>query len=119
VRFPGDIAHRHVCLSEPVVAHMVTTVPQVASVRADGPCEAVALTALLGSPAGTNYAELSAAIRLTSVPSRSTLTVTVSPAVSGRWASRPWRPHSSARHPPPQVPDPNPSPGMTQVPRDA
>ena len=29
VRFPGDIAHRHVCLSERVVVHMVTTVPQI------------------------------------------------------------------------------------------
>ncbi|WP_158839955.1 helix-turn-helix domain-containing protein [Saccharothrix deserti] len=29
VRFPGDIPHRHVCLSDRVVAHMVTTVPQV------------------------------------------------------------------------------------------
>ncbi|MGQ4618840.1 helix-turn-helix domain-containing protein [Nocardia sp. R7R-8] len=29
VRFPGDIPHRYVCLSERVVAHMVTTVPQV------------------------------------------------------------------------------------------
>jgi Cupin domain len=29
VRFPGDIEHRHVCLSERVAAHMVTTVPQV------------------------------------------------------------------------------------------
>ncbi|MEU6196648.1 XRE family transcriptional regulator [Streptomyces sp. NPDC047061] len=28
-RFPGDIPHRHVCLSERVVAHMVTTLPQV------------------------------------------------------------------------------------------
>jgi transcriptional regulator with XRE-family HTH domain len=28
VRFPGDIAHRYVCLSERVVAHVVTTVPQ-------------------------------------------------------------------------------------------
>jgi transcriptional regulator with XRE-family HTH domain len=29
VRFPGDVPHRHVCLSERVVAHMVTTLPQV------------------------------------------------------------------------------------------
>jgi transcriptional regulator with XRE-family HTH domain len=29
VRFPGDVPHRHVCLSDRVVAHMVTTVPQV------------------------------------------------------------------------------------------
>ncbi|MFK0159806.1 helix-turn-helix domain-containing protein [Streptomyces sp. NPDC090493] len=28
-RFPGDIPHRHVCLSERAVAHMVTTLPQV------------------------------------------------------------------------------------------
>ncbi|MGW6281289.1 helix-turn-helix domain-containing protein [Kribbella sp. NPDC055071] len=28
VRFPGDVAHRHVCLSERVVAHLVTTLPQ-------------------------------------------------------------------------------------------
>jgi hypothetical protein len=29
VRFPGDIPHRHVCLSDRVVAHIVTTVPQI------------------------------------------------------------------------------------------
>lgn len=29
VRFPGDIEHRYVCLSDRVIAHMVTTVPQV------------------------------------------------------------------------------------------
>lgn len=29
VRFPGDIPHRHVCLSDRVVAHMVTTIPQI------------------------------------------------------------------------------------------
>lgn len=29
VRFPGDVPHRHVCLTDRVVAHMVTTVPQV------------------------------------------------------------------------------------------
>ncbi|MCP2321250.1 helix-turn-helix protein [Nocardia amikacinitolerans] len=29
VRFPGDVPHRHLCLSERVVAHMVTTIPQV------------------------------------------------------------------------------------------
>jgi transcriptional regulator with XRE-family HTH domain len=29
VRFPGDIPHRHICLSDRVVAHVVTTVPQV------------------------------------------------------------------------------------------
>jgi len=29
VRFPGDVPHRHVCLSERVVAHIVTTVPQI------------------------------------------------------------------------------------------
>ncbi|MEO3785760.1 helix-turn-helix domain-containing protein [Actinocorallia sp. B10E7] len=28
-RFPGDSPHRHVCLSERVVAHMVTTIPQI------------------------------------------------------------------------------------------
>ncbi|MFE7030789.1 helix-turn-helix domain-containing protein [Streptomyces sp. NPDC057621] len=33
-RFPGDIPHQHVCLSERVVAHMVTTLPQV---RQSGP----------------------------------------------------------------------------------
>jgi quercetin dioxygenase-like cupin family protein len=29
VRFPGDIPHRHACLSDRVLAHVVTTVPQV------------------------------------------------------------------------------------------
>ncbi|MEU1548395.1 XRE family transcriptional regulator [Nocardia sp. NPDC005745] len=29
VRFPGDVAHRHICLSERVVAHMVSTIPQL------------------------------------------------------------------------------------------
>ena len=29
VRFPGDVPHRHTCLSDRVVAHMVTTLPQV------------------------------------------------------------------------------------------
>ncbi|GCD88629.1 helix-turn-helix domain-containing protein [Nocardioides sp. LS1] len=29
VRFPGDVSHVHTCLSERVVAHMVTTLPQV------------------------------------------------------------------------------------------
>lgn len=29
VRFPGDVPHRYVCLSDRVVAHLVTTVPQV------------------------------------------------------------------------------------------
>jgi transcriptional regulator with XRE-family HTH domain len=29
VRFPGDVPHQHTCLSDKVVAHMVTTVPQV------------------------------------------------------------------------------------------
>ncbi|WNM31678.1 XRE family transcriptional regulator [Streptomyces sp. Li-HN-5-11] len=33
VRFPGDVPHRHVCLSERVAAHMVTTLPQVRQVR--------------------------------------------------------------------------------------
>ncbi|WP_067445265.1 helix-turn-helix domain-containing protein [Nocardia alba] len=28
-RFPGDVAHRHVCLSERAVAHVVTTIPQI------------------------------------------------------------------------------------------
>ncbi|MFJ2756431.1 helix-turn-helix domain-containing protein [Nocardioides sp. NPDC087217] len=28
VRFPGDVQHRHTCLSERVVAHVVTTLPQ-------------------------------------------------------------------------------------------
>jgi transcriptional regulator with XRE-family HTH domain len=28
-RFPGDVPHRHVCLSDRVTAHMVTTIPQV------------------------------------------------------------------------------------------
>ncbi|MFD6822012.1 helix-turn-helix domain-containing protein [Streptomyces sp. NPDC060085] len=28
-RFPGDVPHRHMCLSERAVAHMVTTVPQL------------------------------------------------------------------------------------------
>src|SRR6516165_9652424 len=58
-------------------------------------------------------------MRLINVPSRSTVTVTVSPAASAGLASRPCRPQSSARHPPPQVPDPSTSPGSTQVPRDA
>lgn len=38
-KFPGDIAHRHVCVSDRVVAHMVTTVPPV---RQFGPTEAKA-----------------------------------------------------------------------------
>jgi transcriptional regulator with XRE-family HTH domain len=29
VRFPGDVPYQHTCLSERVVAHIVTTVPQV------------------------------------------------------------------------------------------
>lgn len=29
VRFPGDVAHSYVCLTERALAHMVTTVPQV------------------------------------------------------------------------------------------
>jgi quercetin dioxygenase-like cupin family protein len=29
VRFPGDVAHRLVCLSDRAVLHMVTTLPQV------------------------------------------------------------------------------------------
>lgn len=28
VRFPGDVPHRHLCLSDRAVAHMVTTLPQ-------------------------------------------------------------------------------------------
>jgi transcriptional regulator with XRE-family HTH domain len=28
VRFPGDVPHRHTCLSDRVVAHVVTTIPQ-------------------------------------------------------------------------------------------
>ncbi|MFF3670867.1 cupin domain-containing protein [Microtetraspora malaysiensis] len=32
VRLPGDIPHRYICLSERVVAHMVTTVPQIRQV---------------------------------------------------------------------------------------
>ncbi|MET8977157.1 XRE family transcriptional regulator [Streptomyces sp. NPDC004539] len=33
-RFPGDIPHRHVCLTDRVVAHMVTTLPQVRQISA-------------------------------------------------------------------------------------
>lgn len=29
VRFPGDVAHRYVCMSDRVTAHIVTTLPQV------------------------------------------------------------------------------------------
>ena len=29
VRFPGDVPHRHICLSERTVAHMVTPLPQI------------------------------------------------------------------------------------------
>lgn len=29
VRFPGDVDHRHVCLTDKVVVHLVTTLPQV------------------------------------------------------------------------------------------
>ena len=29
IRFPGDVPHRYVCLTDRAVAHMVTTVPQV------------------------------------------------------------------------------------------
>ncbi|MEU9734798.1 XRE family transcriptional regulator [Streptomyces sp. NPDC048002] len=32
VRFPGDVSHRHICLSDRVVAHVVTTLPQVRQV---------------------------------------------------------------------------------------
>jgi transcriptional regulator with XRE-family HTH domain len=28
-RFPGDVPHRHICLSDRVTVHMVTTIPQV------------------------------------------------------------------------------------------
>jgi quercetin dioxygenase-like cupin family protein len=28
-RFPGDIPHQHICPSDHVLAHMVTTLPQV------------------------------------------------------------------------------------------
>jgi transcriptional regulator with XRE-family HTH domain len=28
VRFPADVPHRHICLSDRVVAHVVTTIPQ-------------------------------------------------------------------------------------------
>ena len=33
VRFPGDVPHHHVCLSDRVVAHMVTTLPQLRRFR--------------------------------------------------------------------------------------
>jgi len=36
--FPGDIPHRHVCLSDHVTAHVVTTLPQVAWSRFSHPC---------------------------------------------------------------------------------
>ncbi|MCK8616290.1 helix-turn-helix domain-containing protein [Gordonia sp. C13] len=39
VRFPGDVPHQYTCLTERVVAHMVTTVPQV---RQFGPTVAAA-----------------------------------------------------------------------------
>jgi hypothetical protein len=29
VRFPGDVAHHYVCLSDRVTAHVVTTLPQI------------------------------------------------------------------------------------------
>lgn len=29
VRFPGDVDHRHVCLTDKVLVHLVTTLPQV------------------------------------------------------------------------------------------
>ncbi|MBV6760409.1 helix-turn-helix domain-containing protein [Rhodococcus opacus] len=32
VRFPGDVPHRHLCLSEHVLAHIVTTLPQLRQV---------------------------------------------------------------------------------------
>jgi len=28
-RFPGDVAHRYVCLTDRATAHMVTTLPQI------------------------------------------------------------------------------------------
>ena len=31
-RFPGDVPHRHICLSDRVTAHMVTTLPRPLSV---------------------------------------------------------------------------------------
>ena len=37
VRFPGDTPHRYVCLSERVVAHMVTTLPQTRQFTPTGP----------------------------------------------------------------------------------
>jgi transcriptional regulator with XRE-family HTH domain len=37
VRFPGDTPHRHVCLSERVTAHMVTTIPQTRQFTPTGP----------------------------------------------------------------------------------
>ncbi|WP_408899880.1 helix-turn-helix domain-containing protein (plasmid) [Nocardioides sp. R1-1] len=33
VRFPGDVPHANVCLSDRVIAHMVTTLPQVRQFR--------------------------------------------------------------------------------------
>ncbi|OFB35850.1 DNA-binding protein [Mycolicibacterium sp. (ex Dasyatis americana)] len=37
VRFPGDTPHRHVCVSERVTAHMVTTIPQTRQFTPTGP----------------------------------------------------------------------------------
>ena len=37
VRFPGDVPHQHVCLSERVTAHMVTTIPQTRQFTPTGP----------------------------------------------------------------------------------
>ncbi len=33
VRFPGDVPHQHVCITDRVIAHMVTTLPQVRQIR--------------------------------------------------------------------------------------
>lgn len=53
------------------------------------------------------------------VPSPSTVMVTTSPGASGDRPAVPCRPHSSARQPEPQVPEPRTSPGHTVVPREA
>lgn len=45
VRFPGDVPHRLLCLSERVAAHMVTTIPQV---RQFGPTITRGVTAAMG-----------------------------------------------------------------------
>ena len=33
VRFPGDVPHQHVCITDRVTVHMVTTLPQVRQIR--------------------------------------------------------------------------------------